>query len=91
MSPLWIPYANLIPSTFQCVDENEVSAIALIVTLLMATLCTLGVAFYARFLFALCKERRHQRICLLVCLQTQPLRHAISDGHLLNKPIRHAA
>lgn len=39
---------------------------------LMTALCVMGVAFYVRFLFALCEEYPHRRICFLVRQQTGP-------------------
>jgi len=57
------------------------------VAILMATVCLLGVAFYARFLFALCKECRHRRICYLVLLQSHSPEHAIPDDDVLNESI----
>lgn len=39
----------------------------MLIAVSMVTVCTLCVAFYARFLFATGKEWRHQRICYLVC------------------------
>jgi hypothetical protein len=35
----------------------------MVVTTVMTVLCSVGVAFYLRFLVALCKECKHQRIC----------------------------
>lgn len=43
----------------------------------------LGVAFYARFLYALWKECAHPRVCSLVCLRTHP-DHAIPDERVLD-------
>jgi hypothetical protein len=71
--------------------KNEVLEIIMLVTVFVETVCTLGVAFYARFLFALCKECRHPRISYLVCMRTRPEQHAVSGDHGLNDPIRRAA
>jgi uncharacterized protein (UPF0179 family) len=38
---------------------------------MMTALCVVGVAFYVRFLVALCKECRIRRICNLVRLQSE--------------------
>ena len=57
----------------------------------LTALCTSGVAFYARFLFALYKECRHHGICCLVCLPAQSAEHAVPEGHALGASIRRAA
>lgn len=57
----------------------------MIVAPFMAVLSGLGVVFYARFLYALCKELRHNRICYLVCLRTQSPEHAVMDHHELEE------
>jgi len=40
----------------------------MIVMSIVAVLCTISVAFYIRFLVALCREHKHRSICYLVCL-----------------------
>ena len=35
----------------------------MVVITVMTVLCSVGVAFYLRFLVALCKECKHERIC----------------------------
>ena len=67
-------------------DTDELWEVAMLTAVSMATVCTLGVAFYARFLFAMCKECRHQRICYLVCVQTHSLEEAVPDDRLLDHP-----
>jgi hypothetical protein len=51
----------------------------MVVTAVMTALCTGGVAFYVRFLFALCKECTHRRICYLVALQPDSVKHVIPE------------
>lgn len=63
----------------------------MLIAVSMATLRARGVTFYARFLFALCKECRHQRICYLVCLRTHSLEGAVPDDHVLDPSIPRAA
>lgn len=63
----------------------------MLIAISMATLGALGLAFYARFLFALCKECRHKRICYLVRLQTHSLERAAPEGHVLYPSIPRAA
>jgi len=77
----------------QCggVGKNEVQEIVMLVTIFVAAVCTLGVAFYARFLYALCKECSHQRICYLVCLRARSAQHANTEDEVLYNPIRRAA
>jgi hypothetical protein len=62
-----------------------------LVTISIAALCTLGVAFYVRFLIALCKECRHHCICYLVRLESSSLEHTTPDGRVLNPSIQRAA
>jgi hypothetical protein len=57
----------------------------------IATLCPLGVAFYARFLVALCKECRHQHICYLVCVRNQSAEHPTPGERTSDIPIPRAA
>ena len=72
-------------------DEDELWDVAMLIAVSMATVCTVGVAFYARFLFAMCKECRHQRICRLVCLRTHSLESAVPDDRVLDPSIPRAA
>lgn len=45
-------------------DKQRVRPRAKMVVLtVMTVLCNVGVAFYLRFLVALCKECKHERIC----------------------------
>ena len=45
-------------------DKQRVRPEAKMVVLtVMTVLCSVGVAFYLRFLVALCKECKHERIC----------------------------
>ena len=45
-------------------DKQRVRPEAKMVVLsVMRVLCSVGVAFYLRFLVALCKECKHERIC----------------------------
>ena len=63
----------------------------MLIAVSMATVCALGVAFYARFLCDTCKEWRHQRICYLVCLRAHSLEEAVPDGQVLDPSIPRAA
>lgn len=72
-------------------DKDELREFVMLVAVSMATLCALGVAFYARFLFALCKECRHQRICYLVCLRTHSPEQEVPDDHVFDTSIARAA
>ena len=71
--------------------KDELEEVGMLIAASMATVCTLGVAFYAKFLFALYKECRHQRICYLVRLRTHSMEHAIPDDQVLDPPIPRAA
>ena len=73
------------------VGKDELRELAMLIAVLMATLCTLGVAFYARFLFALCKECRQERICYLVRLHTHSLETTVPDDDVLDPSIPRAA
>ena len=61
------------------------------VILSMTVLCTSGVTFYVRFLVALCKECRHQRISYVVRLQPESLEHIIPEARELETSIPRAA
>ena len=72
-------------------DKDGLWEVVVLIPVSMATVCTLGVAFYARFLFAMCKECRHQGICYLVCLRTHSLEEAVQDDQTLDPSIPWAA
>lgn len=57
----------------------------------MGTVCAAGIAFYVRFLVALCTECMHRRICYLVRLE--PGRNEYPTPELLetDKSLRRAA
>jgi hypothetical protein len=63
----------------------------MVVMTVMTALCTVSVAFYVRFLVALCKECRHQRICYLVRLEPDSVEHAIPEARELEASIPRAA
>ena len=71
--------------------KDELQEVAMLIAVFMATRCALGLAFYARFLFALCKECRHKRICYLVRLQTHSLERAAREGQVLYLSVPRAA
>jgi hypothetical protein len=51
----------------------------MVVMTVMTALCTVGVAFYVRFLVALYKDCRHERICYLVLLESDSVEQ-VSPG-----------
>ena len=51
----------MIPATFPTLGDPNAEA-ALFVKTLMTVLCTTGVAFYVRFLVALCKEYKPRSV-----------------------------
>jgi hypothetical protein len=57
----------------------------------IAAVCSFGVAFYIRFLVALCKEWRHQPICYFVRLQADSLERIIPAVREPRTSIRRAA
>jgi hypothetical protein len=57
----------------------------------ITAVCSFGVAFYIRFLVALCQEWRHQRICYLVRLQPDSSEHVIPAAPELETSIGRAA
>ena len=63
----------------------------MVVMTVMTALCTVGVAFYVRFLVALYKECRHSRICYLVLLQSNSVEQVISEARELEATIPRAA
>jgi hypothetical protein len=63
----------------------------MVVTTVMTVLCSVGVAFYLRFLVALCKECKHQRICYLVRMPPESAECAIPNTRELETSIPRAA
>jgi hypothetical protein len=61
------------------------------VTGLMTVLCTAGIAFYVRFLVALCKECKPRRIGYWVRLRLGTGEDAIADLQQRKKPVTRAA
>jgi hypothetical protein len=62
----------------------------MLVAISLTALCVLGIAFYTRFVYALCKECADRRICYLVCLRTSHPQHAISHERALDTSIPRA-
>jgi hypothetical protein len=54
----------------------------MLVAVCLATLSALALAFYAKFLFALCKEHRIQPVCYLVRLRIHSPGQALADDDL---------
>ena len=73
------------------VGNDELRKFAMLIAVFTATLCALGVAFYARFLFALCKECWQERICYLVRLHTHSPESTVPDDDVLDPSIPRAA
>jgi len=76
-------------------DDEEVNQFGLVefvmlVTICLTALCVLGIAFYTKFVYALCKECAHRRI-YLVCLRTHHPQHAISHERALDTSIPRVA
>jgi hypothetical protein len=61
------------------------------VTGLMTVLCTAGIAFYVRFLVALCKECKPRRIGYWVRLRLGTGEDAIAELQQRKKPVTRAA
>jgi len=61
------------------------------VTGVMTVLCTAGVAFYVRFLVALCKECKPRRIGYWVRLRVGSGEDAIAELRQRKKPVTRAA
>lgn len=57
----------------------------------MTTVYTIGVAFYARFVFALCKECRRERISYLVRLRIDSAEHVIREHRVSDTQLPRAA
>jgi hypothetical protein len=57
----------------------------------MATVCAAGIAFYVRFLVALCTECIHRRICYLVRLQPASSEYTVLEPLEIVKSIPRAA
>ncbi len=52
----------------------------MIVTVVMAAICTTGVAFYVRFLVEMCKECKQRCICYLVRLESHASECSVLDS-----------
>jgi hypothetical protein len=63
----------------------------MLVTGLVTLLCTAGVAFYVRFLVALCKECKPRRIGYWVRVRLGSGENAISELQERKKPVTRAA
>ena len=61
------------------------------VTGVMTVLCTAGIAFYVRFLVALCKECRPRPIGYWVRLRLGSVDNAIAEPQQRKKPVTRAA
>ncbi len=61
------------------------------VTGVMTVLCTAGIAFYVRFLVALCKECKPRRIGYWVRLRLSSGENAIAKLQQRKKPVTRAA
>jgi hypothetical protein len=59
----------------------------MIVNTVMIVLCTAAVAFYARFLMALCKESRSRSTGYWVRLRLSPPEDAIAELQARKKPV----
>jgi len=79
-------------------DSGNVSGVgdpspeaALFVRTLTAVLCTAGIAFYLRFLVALCKECRSRSVGYWVHLRLGSGESAIAEPPQRRKPVTRAA
>ena len=63
----------------------------MVVTAIMTTLCTVGVAFYLRFLVALCKERKPRLFGYWVRLRLGSGENTIADLQEWKQPVTRAA
>lgn len=63
----------------------------MIVKTVMIVLCTVAVAFYARFLMALCKESRSRSTGYWVRLRLSSAEDAIAELQERKKPVARAA
>jgi hypothetical protein len=63
----------------------------MLLAIFLVVLSALGVAFYARFMYAMCKECALRRICNLVCLRTHRPKHAIQDERVFEPSTARAA
>ena len=61
------------------------------VTVVMTVLCTAGIAFYVRFLVALCKERKPRLIGYWVRLRLGSGEDTIAELQERKKPVTRAA
>jgi hypothetical protein len=57
----------------------------------MATVCAAGMAFYVRFLVALCTECVHRRICYLVRLEPRANQYSTLEPLEMDKSLGRAA
>ena len=57
----------------------------------LIVLCTAGVAFYVRFLMALCKESKSRSTGYWVRLRIRPAEDAIAEVQERKKPVARAA
>ena len=63
----------------------------MVVMTVMTALCTVSIAFYVKFLVAVCKECKHERICYLVRLQRDSVELVIPEARELEASIPRAA
>jgi hypothetical protein len=63
----------------------------MIVTAVMAAICTAGVAFYVRFFVELCKECKQRCICYLVRLESHASECSVLDSENQEVSFREAA
>ena len=63
----------------------------MIVTAVMAAICTAGVTFYVRFFVELCKECKQRCVCYLVRLESHASDHPVLDPEDQEIPFRQAA
>jgi len=63
----------------------------MIVTAVIAAICTGAVAFYVRFFVELCKECKQRCICYLVRLESHVSDHPVLDSEDQEIPFRQAA
>jgi len=63
----------------------------MLLAVFLAIVSALGVTFYARFAYALCKECARPRVYPLVCFRTHRPEHAIPDERTLDASIPRVA
>jgi hypothetical protein len=71
--------------------QQKLVEFIMLLTVSLAILCALGVAFYMTFMYALCKECARPRVCSLVCVRTHHPDHAIPEESALDASILRAA